>query len=287
MTNITTRIQAEQALRASEERYRLLTELSPDGIVIAGADGTIHLANQSMLRMLNAAPEGVIGRNLLDFIEPEYLDHCSMCLTDLMGEHPLATQVEAEFRSEDGQTFPAEVNAVRFDWKGDQFAQIIIHDISGRKQSEAERERLLGEIEAERDRLRQILEQMPIGVSIAEAPSGCPIFHNHEAECLWRHPLLTCDDYLGYTQYGALREDGSPYRPEEYPGARALISGKVTKGEEMRYRRGDGTETVFSVDSAPIRDQEGRVVLIVSTFIDIAERKRAEEALRESEERFA
>src|SRR5262249_9271901 len=287
MTNITERKQAEEALRASEKRYRLLTELSPDGIVIVSAEGTIHLANEAMLRMLNAAPERVIGRNLLDFLEPEYLDHCRNCLAGLMAEHPLATQVEAAFRREDGRSFPAEINAVRFDWKGEPFAQIIIHDIAGRKQSEAERERLLGEIEAERDRLRQILEQMPIGVAIAEAPSGRPLFHNREAESLWRHTLLPPHDYQGYARYGALRKDGDPYRSDEYPNARTLITGEVIKGEEMRYLRGDGTETIFSVDSAPIRDQDGRVVLIVSTFIDIAERKWAEEALRESEERFA
>ncbi|HKQ76212.1 MAG TPA: PAS domain S-box protein [Blastocatellia bacterium] len=287
MTNITERRQAEEALRASEKRYRLLTELSPDGIVIVGADGTIHLANQSMLRMLNAAPDQVIGRNLFDFIEPQYLDHCRDCLAGLMGANPLATRVEAAFCGADGQTFPAEVNAVRFDWKGETLGQIIIHDISRRQQSERERERLLGEIEAERDRLRQILEQMPIGVTIFEAPSGRAIFHNCEAESLLRRSLPDVDDYQGYAQFGGLREDGEPFRSEEYPAARSILSGEVIKGEEIRYRRGDGTETFLSVDSAPIRDQAGRIVLVVTTFIDIGERKRAEESLRESEERFA
>src|SRR5262249_44672014 len=67
MSDITTRVQAEAALRASEERYRLLTEISSDGVVIADGDGTIHLANPSMQRMLGVAPEQVIGRKLFDF----------------------------------------------------------------------------------------------------------------------------------------------------------------------------------------------------------------------------
>src|SRR5262249_42895792 len=82
-------------------------------------------------------------------------------------------------------------------------------------------------------------------------------------------------------------QDGSPYRPEEYPGARSLLSREIISGEEMRYRRGDGTETFLSVDSAPIYDSDGHMVLTVATFIDIAERKHAQEALRESEERFS
>src|SRR4030095_4981036 len=97
--------------------------------------------------------------------------------------------------------------------------------------------------------------------------------------------MLHSNDYGGYAQYGALRENGGPYGAEEYPIARSIISGEAVKGEEMRYRRGDGTETFFSVDSAPIYDSEGRRVSAVATFIDIAERKQDEGAMRESEER--
>jgi PAS domain S-box-containing protein len=275
---------AEQALRESEERYQLLTEISPDGVVIAGDDGMIHLANQSMRRMLDVTPEQVIGRSLFDFLDPQCLPQYRSCVTSLMTGDLPEILVEITLQREDGQSFPAEVGAVRFDWRGRSFAQLVIRNTSGRKQAEAEREGLLKEIEVMRDRLRQILEQMPIGVVIAEAPSGRPIFHNREAESLWRHPLLPSDDYHGLAQYGGLREDGSPYRAEEYPLARSLISGEVIKGEEMKYRRGDETETFFSVDSAPISDSGGRRVLAMTTFIDIAERKRAEESRRESEE---
>jgi PAS domain S-box-containing protein len=287
MANITERKAAEQALRDSEERYRSLTELSPDGVVIAGADGTIHLANASMLRMLGRRSEEVMGRNLLDFLSPQYLDDCRQCLKSLMADGIPATQVDAAFRSRDARAIPVEVSAVRFDAKGQRFAQVVIHDISARKDAEAEKERLSAEIRSERDRLWQILEQMPIGVGIAEAPLGRLLFNNREATRLLRRPLGSTEDYRGYAQFGALYDDGTSYRAEDYPQVRSLLSREVIKGAEMRYRRGDGTETIFSVDSAPIYDPEGRMLLVVATFIDIADRKRTEKALRESEERFA
>lgn len=287
MVDITERKLAEAALRESEERYRLLTELSPDGVVMTGADGMIHLANPAMLRILDAAVEDVAGRNIFEFVAPDYLDRCRDCMRLLMTNSGRPTQFEAEFRSKDGRNVPVEVSAVRFERKGLPFAQIVVHDISGRKQAEAERQRLSAEIETERDHLRQILDQMPMGVGIAEAPSGRLLFNNLEAVRLLRHPLPVPKDMKGYAQYGALHEDGSPYRPEEYPGVRSLISKEVIKGEEMRYRRGDGTETFFSVNCAPIYDSQGRMVLAVAAFFDIAERKRAEKELRESEERFA
>ena len=284
--DISERKLAEMALRDNEERYRLLTELSPDGVVITDLDGTIHLVNQSMLRMLEATAEHAVGRNIFDLLAPEYLDYRER-MKDLITNDLPVNQIEIAFQSKDGRNLPVAVNAVRFEWKGQPYVQIVIHDISRRKRAEAERERLLEEIEAERDRLTQILEQMPVGVSIAEAPAGRLLFHNREAERLLRHPLLKSDNYHEYVQYGALHEDGRRYGPEEYPAARSLLSGEVVKDDETRYQRGDGTETIFSVNSAPIRDQQGRIVSIVTTFVDIAERKLAEQALRESEERFA
>jgi PAS domain S-box-containing protein len=255
--------------------------------VLTDMNGMIRLANPSLLRMLATSQEGVIGRRLFDFIAPEYLDHCQDYMRTLLADAKPASQVEAAFLNAEHQSFPVEVSAVRLDWKGEPFAQVVIHDISAHKRAEAERQRLSGEIQTERDRLRQILEQMPIGVAIAEAPNGRLIFHNLEAARLLRHPLLPSVDFNGYLQYGALHEDGTAYRPEEYPAARSLMFREVVKSDEMRYRRGDGTETFFSIDSAPIYDAEGQIVLAVVTFIDIAERRLAEQALRESEERFA
>ena len=187
-----TRVQAEEALRESEERYRLLTELSPDGVVIAGADGTIHLANPSMLRMLGAAPEQVIGRNLLDFIEPEYLGS----LPRLPGRPDGQQRAGDTGRGSVSERGWPELSRVRstpcvLTGRGSRSRKSLFTTSARRKQAEAERERLLGEIEAERDRLRQILEQMPIGVAIAEAPSGRTIFHNLRSGAAAAPPAAT------------------------------------------------------------------------------------------------
>ncbi|MGG6293695.1 PAS domain-containing protein [Leptolyngbya sp. AN02str] len=140
----------------------------------------------------------------------------------------------------------------------------------------SEVEVLLQQLKVERYQLEQILQQMPVGVAIAEAPSGKLLFHNVEAGRLLRHPLIDSDTYQDYVRYGAIHADGPSYQPDEYPIARSLLSGEVVKAKEMYYRREDGTTTVFSVSATPILDQDGQVVSTVSTFEDISDRKIAQ-----------
>ncbi|GGK49643.1 MASE1 domain-containing protein [Salinarimonas ramus] len=135
-------------------------------------------------------------------------------------------------------------------------------------------------------RLRAVLEQMTTGVAVAQAPSGRLLFHNSRAVAILGHPLIPWDKHGGHAAHGALHEDGTPYDPSHYPIARALLRGVTVDREPMAYRRGDGTLTDLEVSAAPIRDETGRIVLSVSTFEDVSERKRAEEALLASEERL-
>jgi PAS domain S-box-containing protein len=278
--------------KASEERLVRITD------VTQGALWEIDLkANQLWwsegARPLFGSSSGELRISLEDWyarVHPEDADRVRIRFESFMqGGRRDDWDDEYRFRMADGRYIYIQDRGHRFrDAAGSpvRIAGAMV-DITERKLAQSDRERLLREIESERDRLRQILEQMPIAVRIAEAPSGRLIFHNLEGLRLLRHPLLPSEDYTGYAQYGGLHEDGTPYRPEEYPTSRSLLSGEVIRGEELRYRRGDGTETLFSVDSAPIYDGKGRMVLTVTTFIDIAERKHAEEALRESEERFS
>lgn len=152
------------------------------------------------------------------------------------------------------------------------------------EQERRELEKLYEEMESELIKLEAVLEQLPSGVTIEEAPSGRLLYHNAQGDRLLGHPVIAARDYLE-RPYGALHEDGTVFDPEEYPIARAL-KGENISMEEVRYRRGDGTLIHLSISAAPIRDLEGKIVAAVSIFNDITDRKRAEEALKESEERL-
>ncbi|HYN90010.1 MAG TPA: GAF domain-containing protein [Ardenticatenaceae bacterium] len=141
-----------------------------------------------------------------------------------------------------------------------------------------EREQLLRRLDAERAFLEAVLRQLPLGVIIAEAPSGKLILANEQMEQIWRQPFRPAVDVGEYDQYPGFHLDGRPYRPEEWPLARSITTGEVVSGEEISIGRGDGTRGIIRVNSVPIRDRDGRITAGVVTFEDITERRRTQAA---------
>jgi diguanylate cyclase (GGDEF)-like protein/PAS domain S-box-containing protein len=127
--------------------------------------------------------------------------------------------------------------------------------------------------------LRFLFDQAPIGLVVAEAPSGRIVMFNAEASRILGHELIPASDRAEYTHYGAVHVDGSRYQPHEHPLARAL-AGEVVRDETVRYRRGDGTMARLSASAAPVRLSNGRILGAVTTFTDVTARYSAEVRLR-------
>lgn len=157
-------------------------------------------------------------------------------------------------------------------------------DITELKLAEQEQNRLREILEKERRLFEAILEQMPSGLSVAEAPSGRLLLYNARAVDLLKHPLRPMTDPASLQKFGAIHPDGRSYEPDDYPIIRAARCDEAVRHHELTYRRGDGVITTFLVNATPVRDSEGRTVLAVATFDDISERKRLENDLRAAKE---
>ncbi len=131
-------------------------------------------------------------------------------------------------------------------------------------------------------RLRAVFATVPVGLVIAEAPSGRIVAGNPQIERILRHPIIRSPDVASYREWTAFHADGRRVEGEEYPLARAVATGEPAEGE-YRYRRGDGTEAWIRVMGAPIRDAEtGGVSGGIVAVLDIDAEKRAEQDLRRS-----
>lgn len=156
-------------------------------------------------------------------------------------------------------------------WTDDEVA--LARETLDRAWHAAERARAEAALVESETRLRAILDALPIGVVVCEAPSGRVLLGNGAVETIVRHPVLPSSDIAGHRDWEAYHDDGRRVEGTEYPVGRVLASGEPAEGE-YHYRRGDGTMAWVRLIAAPIRDAEGRMVAAVVGIVDIDELKR-------------
>src|SRR5262249_32168899 len=157
--------------------------------------------------------------------------------------------------------------------------------IAERERARAEYEWLMAELETERARLKAVVEHIPAGVILAEAPRGRIVMFNPQVEQILGHPMVLSPDIESYREWLAYEVNGRPVEGRESVLARTL-QGEVVTGREILFHRGDGRKAWIRVRGAPIRDAGGKIVGGVDLITDIDEEMRAREALRVNQERL-
>lgn len=136
------RQQMAEAMRESEERYRKLVEMSPEGIALH-QEGLMTFINPSGAKILGAAgAEQVIGRSLFDIVHADLHEVVRERMRFLAETGKQTPWTEEQFVRFDGSVIDVEVSAASFPWQGGQMTQLIFHDITERKQVEARLQRL-------------------------------------------------------------------------------------------------------------------------------------------------
>ncbi len=127
--------------------------------------------------------------------------------------------------------------------------------------------------------LRAVLDTLPVGVLIAEAPSGRITGHNARAEAILGHGVMPARPGEGAARWVGFHGDGRPVTHDEWPLIRAVRDGEAFAELEVDYSRGDGRRAWIGFAGAPMRDAAGRLVGGVVVVSDIDARKRNEQAL--------
>lgn len=136
------------------------------------------------------------------------------------------------------------------------------------------------------DGAHELLHALPAAVYTTDA-EGYITFYNEAAAALWGcRPRLNTDQWCG--SWRMYWPDGTPLPHDKCPMAVAVKDGRsfISDGQEAVAERPDGTRVPFIAFPSALRDASGAVVGAVNLFMDISERKRAEAALHENEERF-
>lgn len=161
-TEIQERERVESALREREEQLRDLFENATDLVQSVGPDGRLLLVNRAWLNTLGYRASELASLTIFDVIHPDCLPECrTMFERVLKGE--AVNNLEVLFRAKDGQTIHVEGNAsCRFE-NGQAIAtRAIFRDITKRKAVEAERERLIKELQAALAEVQTLSGLLPI-----------------------------------------------------------------------------------------------------------------------------
>ena len=149
----------------------------------------------------------------------------------------------------------------------------------------AERDRALATLSRERESLQVMLDNLPVGVLMADA-KGEITRSNRAVEHIFRHPAIPSPDIESHGSWVSYHPDGRRVRGAEYPLARAILTGRHVPAEIFHYERGDGTRAWVSIAAAPIFDEHDAVTGGVVAIADVDREQRALDDLRTSDERF-
>jgi two-component system cell cycle sensor histidine kinase/response regulator CckA len=266
--DISERKQAEEALRESEAKYSALVENSKDGIIIIH-EGVLKFVNKASADIVGYSPKEMIGINFLNFAAPDYRELVLKRYADRLEGKEVPSIYEIELLRKDGKIVPAELNAIRIDFEGEPADLAVVRDISERKLVEQE-------LTKSEERYRMLFKQSPLGIIHFDQKGVIVDCNEKFVEIMGS----SRKKLIGFNMLKSLRDK------------KMLSAVKTALSGGTGYYEGDylsvtgGKLTPMRAIYNRISSEDGSFLGGVSLYEDITERKRAEEELRDSEERL-
>ena len=270
--DVTERKRADEALRASEERFRAMVSLAIVGIVQVDLTGRFLLVNDRFCSITGRDRDELLSLRVEDITHPDDLDATRSLMAHMMNTGiPFVT--EKRYMRPDGSVVWSSTSVsvvLGSDGKPTSIVAVAV-DVTERK--EAERELL-----ENRQQVDAVLASSPLPI-VALTSDGNITLWNPAAERLFG---WSAEEVMGKPL---------PFIPEEKREEhkemrKRDLSGQGFTNRLIRRRRKDGTPIDLNVSTAPLRDESGRVIGIMSMYVDVTEQRRMESSLRDSEAKF-
>jgi PAS domain S-box-containing protein len=258
-------------------RYRNLLEASPDAMVVVSPSGEIVLLNAQAEKQFGYPCDELLGQGVNSIIPVGFAERLIADGTRTAAEalaQQIGTGIELTGRRKDGSEFPIEIMLSPLESAEGILVTAAIRDITERKNAEKH----LAQMEA---RYRGLLEAAPDAMVVVNQ-SGEIVLLNVQAEKRFGYRR---DELLG-RKVKSIIPEGFAERliADGTRTAAEALAQKIGTGIELTGRRKDGSEFPIEIMLSPLESAEG--ILVTAAIRDITGRKRVENALRDSEERF-
>jgi PAS domain S-box-containing protein len=256
--------------REAEKHYKALIDTVSDAIISVNDEGRVLLWNSAAEKIFGYNRGEAVGAFLNYLIVPDYYTDSLRKNFAEAEKNPLVGKTkEIEARRKDGEVFPAELSVSSRKTVNGRISTIIIRDISERKKTEEEKDRFLKTIEAAKEAICLISPDLIITYTNDATDE---LFGYRKRELVGKHISIL---NAGPTPELIIEKIADTMKRKSW-----------WEGE-IRNKRKDGTELTTYATISAHKDREGKILNFVSIQNDITERKKAEEALKYSEERYA
>lgn len=250
----------ENALRESEERFRILHEASFGGIFVH-LDGVIVDCNEGLARMTGYTVEELLGLDGLMLVAPPWRE-----LISQKAQKGEELYLDLTGLRKDGTEYPVSIRSKNMPYKGRTIRVVEFRDITERKQAE---EKL---VESE-SRLQALIHAIPDLVWL-KSPEGIYLACNQRFES---HFGAQEKDIVGKTDYDFVDlEMADAFREGD---RLAMQSGKPNSREEWAVFVSDGHRELLETTKTPVYDANHNLIGVLGIGHDITKRKVAEEKI--------
>ena len=273
--DITDRKRTEQELIKSEERFRLLAERSPDGILIH-QDNKVIYANPEACRIMAAgSAEEIVGRNPIEFVHPDYIKIVADRIKQTYEFSKDLNFFEEKFIRLDGEVIEVEVAASFIQYLGRPSSQVVFRDISERKKIERA-------LQDSKKYLSITLNSIGDGV-IAADKDGKITRMNKVAEVI---TAWSSFEALGQDLFDVFNiSTNGDESPQIGLFQRLIDSGeKFGSSNQAVLLSRQGEEYRISYSAAPIKNEEGHILGIVLAFRDETEEFEKDRLIKENQD---
>jgi PAS domain S-box-containing protein len=254
-----------------DARFRRFFEAAPDAMLIVNHEGTIVMANAQAERLLGFALQELLGESVERLVPERFRNqHIHQCAGYFENPQvrPMGAGLELYGLRKDGSVFPAEISLSPLQTDQGLLVVCALRDMTARKQAEAQLAYHASLLANVNDAVVASDERFVITV------------WNRAAESLYGWKAT---EVLGRPASEVFRTGAVSL--ERSRTIRSLIETGHFKGEVIHFHK-NGTPIYVEATAIALRDEQGRTTGYVSVNRNVTERKRAEKALRKSEERF-
>ncbi|NLT52135.1 MAG: PAS domain S-box protein [Ignavibacteria bacterium] len=272
---------AETLLRRSEEKFKKAFLTSPDSININRLeDGMFVSINQGFTRNMGYTEQEVAGKTTIEINLWDDLSDRELLVNSLK-LNGMVENFVAKFRTKSGEIKYGMMSARVIDFEGIPHLLSITRDIT-------EIKRIEKELNEARAMLKAALDQSSAGVAIVDAPDGKLRYVNDAGLLILGGSQNEIMEGVGIEEYSSswhlVDFDGRQLNKDEVPLARAIMFGE-TNSKEFIIRRSYKDDRIVLANAAPIKNENGGIISGIVVFVDITDRKLAEQEIIKAKEK--